>query len=240
MRSTFSASLAVTGALVATWVLGLSPTQLSAVARTVSYRSTGGRVVDAALNEASQRPAPAVVLVGTLGHARDDWQGIAQRLADARITTLAIDLPGATLPGDPGTLLMWGEEVRSAVSFLSGRTEARPTAIGVLGAALGASLAAVAAANDPRVRSLALVSPVSDYRGLRIDNALRQFGARPVYLVASRQDSYSARSVRELSKNPPGLRQSQLAEAPASGIALLTREPDLVRLIVEWFQRTLG
>lgn len=221
-------------------VLTWEPAGLSAAARTVTFRSPNGRAVEASLNESSQRPSPAVVLVGMLGHSRDDWQMIAQRLADARITTLAIDLPGTVVPGDPGALAGWSDDIRGAVSYLSARPETRPGAVGVLGASLGASLAVVAAAGDPQVRSLALVSPTSDYRGLRIDNALRQFGARPAYLVASRQDPYAARSIRELAKNPPGPREVQMAEVAANGTVLLSREPDLVRLVIEWFQRTLG
>ncbi len=216
------------------------PINLSAAARTVAFRSPSGRVVEATLNEASQRPAPAVVLVGMLGHSRDDWQAVAERLADARITTLAIDLPAAVVPGDPGALASWSDDVRGAVSYIVARPETKAGAVGVLGASLGASLAVLAAAGDPQVRSLALISPTSEYRGLRIDNVLRQFGARPVYMVASRQDPYAARSVRELAKNPPGPREIQMAEVAANGTVLLTREPDLVRLVIEWFQRTLG
>lgn len=221
-------------------VLVSEPASLSAAARTITFRSPSGRVVEASLNESSQRPAPAVVLVGMLGHSRDDWQAIAQRLVDARITTLAIDLPGGTVPNDPAALASWSDDVRGAVSYLVGRPDTKPGAVGVLGAALGASLAVVAAAADPQVRSLALISPTSDYRGLRIENALRQFGARPAYLVASSQDPYAARSVREFAKNPPGTREVQMAEVAANGTTLLTREPDLVRLVIAWFQRTLG
>jgi hypothetical protein len=32
----------------------------------------------------------------------------------------------------------------------------------------------------------------------------------------------------------------QWLTAPAHGTLLLTREPDAVRLLVEWFRRTLG
>jgi dienelactone hydrolase len=222
-------------------VLVLSDTRdVDAAARTVLFRSFTGKTIEASLNEASQRPAPAVVLVGNLGHPRDDWQAIAQRMADARITTLAIDLPGAVLPGDPALLSGWSDEVRAAVNFLASRPDTRPGAIGILGASLGASLAAIAASADLQVRSLALVSPVSDYRGLRIENALRQFGARQAYLVASRQDPYAARSARELAKNGPGPREVQLTDVAGNGTSLLIREPDLVRLVIEWFQRTLG
>jgi pimeloyl-ACP methyl ester carboxylesterase len=225
---------------VAAAMLVVESIDLGAAGRTVTFRSPSGRVVEASLNEASQRPASAVVLVGMLGHSRNDWEAIAERLADARITTLAIDLPGSVVPDDPAVLARWSDDVRGAVSFLAGRAETKPGAVGVLGAALGASLAVVAAASDPQVRSLALISPTSDYRGLRIDNALRQYGARPAYMVASRQDPYAARSVRELAKNAPGIREVQMAEVAANGTTLLGREPDLVRLVIEWFQRTLG
>jgi dienelactone hydrolase len=224
----------------ATLTVLVEPAGLVAAERTVTFRSPTGRVVEASLNEAAQRPASAVVLVGMLGHSRDDWQAIAQRMADARITTLAIDLPSGALPGDAEALAAWSADVRGAVSFLLARPETSPGAVGVMGATLGASLAAVAGAADPQIRALALISPSSDYRGLRIEGPLRQFGARPVYLVASRQDGYSARSARELAKNGPGPREVQLVDVAGSGTVLLSREPDLIRLAIEWFQRTLG
>jgi hypothetical protein len=69
---------------------------------------------------------------------------------------------------------------------------------------------------------------------------MRQYGARPALLVASRQDYYAGRSIRDLAKNAPGPREQQWSDLGAHGTALLAREPDLVRAIVEWFQRTLG
>lgn len=233
-------SVALAAALAVCCIATRDADDVVAAERTVIFRSPSGRSIEADLNESAQRPAPAVVLVGMLGHSRDDWQAIGQRLADARITTLAIDLPGAVVPDSPGALVSWADDIRGAVAFLSSRPETRPGAIGVLGASLGASLAVLAGSEDAQIRALALVSPVTDYRGLRIEGPLRLFGARPAYLVASRLDTYSARSARELARNGPGPREVQMAEYPGAGTVLLTREPDLVRLIIEWFQRTLG
>ena len=69
---------------------------------------------------------------------------------------------------------------------------------------------------------------------------MRQYAARPVLLIASLKDPLAARTVRELTKNAPGPREARWAEATAHGTMLLAREPDLVRALVEWFQRTLG
>lgn len=213
---------------------------LGAVARAISFRTTDGRTIQALLNEAAQRPAPAVVLVPMLGRPKDDWQAVGQRLADANITALMIDLPGQVLPEDAKVTSGWSEEIRGALSFLESRAEVRAGSLGVAGASLGGNLAVIAAAADPRVRSLAVISPSLDYRGVRIEGAMRQYGARPALLIAGRQDFYAARSARELASNPPGIRELQWSELSAHGTALLSREPDLVRALVEWFQRTLG
>jgi acetyl esterase/lipase len=197
-------------------------------------------MVTALLTEANQRPAPAVVLVGMLGRPREDWQTTIDRFASANITSLAIDLRAAFLPDDARAAGAWHADVTAAVGYLVARPEVRPWAIGVAGASLGANLAAVAASMDARVRSLVLVSPSIDYKGIRIDNAMRQYGERPALLVASFRDPYAARSARELAVDAPGIREIQWAESAAHGTVLLAREPDLVRNLVEWFQRTLG
>ena len=211
-----------------------------AQSRQVTFRADDGHTVSGVLMEAALRPAPAVVLVGMLGRPKDDWQFTMERLASANITSLAIDLRGQLLPEDPQVGAAWHLDVTAAVAYLAGRPEIRAWAIGVAGASLGANLAAIAAAADPRVRSIALISPSLDYRGIRIEAPLRQYGSRPALLVASLRDPYAARSARELALDAPGIRELQWAEAAAHGTALLAREPDRLRGLVEWFQRTLG
>jgi dienelactone hydrolase len=219
--------------------LHASASAAQAAGRPVSFRGGEGRTVNGLLTEVGQRPAPAVVLVPMLGRPKDDWQAVAQRLADANIMSLAIDLPGTAAPEDPNALAGWNSDVRAAVDYLAARPDVRSGAVGVAGASLGANLAVLAAVADARVRSLALISPTLDYRGVRIETPLKQYGARPAMLIASLKDAYSARSVRELVKDAAGTREARWSETPAHGTALLSREPDLVQALLEWFQRTL-
>jgi dienelactone hydrolase len=211
-----------------------------AAGRSVSFRSENGRTINALLFETSQRSSAAVVLVPMLGRPKDDWDAVAQRLADANILALAIDLPGLSDPGDSSVLGAWSGDVHAAVIYLLSRSDVRLGAIGIAGASLGASLAVLAAAGDPAVRSLALISPSLDYRGVRIDAAMKQYGARPALLIASAHDPYAARSVRELARDPPGPRETRFSDITAHGTVLLARDGEAVRTLVEWFQRTLG
>ena len=228
------------------WALGvvvaatLCPSRVvDAAGRGVTLRTSDGRIVAGLMFEAGDRPAPAVVLVPMLGRTKDDWQSVAQRFADTNITALAIDLP-STASADPAELAGWPLVMDAAVAYLAVRPgEVNPAAIGVAGASLGANLAAVAAATSPAVRSLALVSPSLDYRGVRIEPSLAQYGARPALLIASLHDPYAARSVRTLAQDAPGPRQMRWSTTPAHGPVLLSRDPDLVRSLIEWFQLTL-
>lgn len=212
----------------------------SAAGHAVTFRADDGRTVSAWMVEANQRPAPAVVLVPMLGRGKDDWLAAADRLAEANITALAIELPGSSAPPDARDLAGWSTVVHGAVSFLSSRPDVRPGSIAVAGASLGATLAALAAAADSRIRSLALISPSLEYRGVHIETAMKQYGERPALLMASVHDPYAARSVRELATAAPGLREMQWSETVAHGTVLIAREPDLIRSLVEWFRRTLG
>jgi len=222
--------------VTALWCLA-APTY--AAGRGVSFRTPDGRTINAIVFESSSRPAPAVVLIPMLGRPKDDWDVVARRLADANILALAIDLPSQSDPGDSKVLSGWSADVRAAVSYLSSRQDVRAGSIGVAGASLGANLAAVAAADLQTVRSLALVSPSLDYRGVRIEAAMKQYGGRPAMLIASSHDPYAARTIRELAKDPPGTRETRFSETAAHGTILLVRDPDLVRALVDWFQATL-
>ena len=211
----------------------------AAAGRPVTFRADDGRTVTATMFDASRAPAPAIVLVPALGHTRDEWQALAQRFADQNITALTVDLPGATAPEDAKTLAGWNVVVRAGVNWLMAQS-VRPSAIAVAGASLGGSLGAIAAAADPRIRAVAIVSPSSEYRGVHIEGVLRQLGSRPVLFVASRKDPYAARSARELTKDANGPRETFLGDAASHGLPLLAAEPDLAHMLVEWFQRTLG
>lgn len=230
------------------WLLGFvivavviyPPRLVDAAGRIVALRTSDGRTIAGLVIEASDRPAPAVVLVPMLGRTKDDWQAVAQRLADANITALAIDLPAATV-SDSAELMGWHVVVDAAVAYLGVRpAEVNPAAIGVAGASLGANLAAVAAAANPAIRSLALVSPSLEYRGVRIEPSLAQYGARPVLLIGSLHDPYAARSIRTLAQDTSGPRQMRWSTTVAHGSVLLARDPDLVRSLIEWFQQTLA
>ena len=218
---------------------------LLARAQRVTFRAADGVILSAAWYEPAFRPAPAVVLVHMLGRSRRDWDAVASRLAGAGIGALAIDLrghgesaqpAGGTDPPDYSTLV---QDVEAARRYLAGRADVHPSHIGLAGASMGANLVALAAAADTGVASVALLSPSLDYRGLRIEAAVRKYGSRPMLLVVSDDDAYARRSAGDLQKAGGGIRELLTLTGAGHGTNMLGRAPELGPALAAWFQRTL-
>jgi pimeloyl-ACP methyl ester carboxylesterase len=217
-----------------------APSPVGALSQRVTFHTDDGLTVAATWYEPSVRPAPAVILVHMLRKSSRDWDQLATRLAAEGIGALAVDLRGhGESQGNADDYAGMVQDVRAARRLLALREDVIPSRIGLAGASLGATIAAQAAAEDPSITALALLSPSLEYRGLRIDAAVRKYGARPVLLIASDDDGYAARSARELQKAGGGAREIMILTRAGHGTAMLAGDPDLGRRLLEWLRRTL-
>jgi alpha-beta hydrolase superfamily lysophospholipase len=221
-------------------LLGLPPVGAFAPQR-VTFRTDDGVTLAGTWYEASLRPAPAVVLVHMFHRSRRDWDQFAAHLASGGIGVLAFDLRGhgesqGAIGQDLAAMVV---DVRAARRFAAGRADVQPGKIGIGGASLGANLAALEAADDPGVASVALLSPSLDYRGLRIEAAVRKYGNRPVLFVASDDDPYASRSVRDLQKASGRGHETLVLNQAGHGTTMLVQSPGLADSLVDWFRRTL-
>jgi pimeloyl-ACP methyl ester carboxylesterase len=175
-----------------------------------------------------------------LGRSKDEWAAVATRLQEAGATVLAMDLRGhGGSGGDGATFGPMSADVRTAVEWLTARGGVRPGALAIVGASLGATLAVMAATDLPSVRAVGLISPSLDYRGLRLDaTAIKKLGSKAVWLVASTEDPYALRTIRELAGSN-GVREQRLSAIRAHGTALFSADPDLTPALVDWLRRTL-
>jgi len=219
---------------------GLLMAPAAAAGQPLQLRTADGVTIAGTLYQASG-DAPAVVLVHMFTRTKDDWRPFAERLQAAGLTALAIDLRGHGASGGVSTPApAMALDVQAAIGFLAGRSGVR--GIAVVGASLGASAAIMAAAESPVVRGVALLSPASDYRGVRIDAALRKYAARPMFLVASTEDPLAARTVRGLvgGASPVAAREQRLSLVAAHGTQILDRDPDVATALVDWLRRTVS
>jgi dienelactone hydrolase len=216
----------------------------TAETQAVTFTARDGVQVSAVLHLPAQTPAPAVVFLNMLGRTHRDWDGAAAKFVEAGIAVLAVDFRPSALPdpdaaatGSPYAALVMDAE--AARAYLAARPETNPGRIGMAGASLGANVAVLAASNDPSIRSLALLSVSLDYRGLKLEPALKKFASRPALLVASSEDPFALRTARQAVTMGDGARELRVLSGAGHGTVMLAREPDLADALVDWFLRTL-
>jgi pimeloyl-ACP methyl ester carboxylesterase len=207
----------------------------AAASRRITLRTEDGVSLAGTYIESSRHPSPGIVLLHMLTRTHEDWLAAGSRLADAGFAVLAFDFRNLGDAGQDALEL----DVKAAKAFLRERPEVEPGAMGIAGASIGANIAVIDAADDPGVRSIALVSPGLDYRNLRTEAPMKKFGARPALLVASTKDPYAWHSVRALAAIGPGTREVRLSDVLAHGTVLLSKDQDLAGALVDWFRRTL-
>ncbi len=232
--------LLLCAALLAPGVRAQAPTER------VSFHTADGVLLAGSFYPTANRLAPAVVLVHMLTRNRRDWEPVALRLTAQGIAALTFDLRGhgESSPApteDSATPASMVRDVAAAIAFVRARGDVMHDRIGIAGASLGANLALLAAVADPGVRTVVLLSPTADYRGVRIDANARKF-ARPLLLVVSREDAYSWRTVRDLT-NPKDSqatsRETLMLDGAGHGTGMFARNGSVIAAIADFFQRTL-
>jgi alpha-beta hydrolase superfamily lysophospholipase len=217
----------------------------AAAGRSVTFRTDDGVTLSGTWYEPSAPAGPAVILVHMLHRSHRDWDPLATRLAAEGIGALAFDLrghgdsTGAVPPDDQYTAFL--QDVAAARRFVAGRSDVVPHRLGMVGASLGAALVMLDAAQNSSVTAVALLSASTEYRGLRIDAAMKKYTGRAL-LAYSDDDPYAQRSARDLIKlpGPSGTaRETLMLHHAGHGTNMLTADPTLLPALVDWFKRTL-
>ncbi len=217
----------------------------AASADDVKLRSGDGKRIHAVHTpvEASTR---GVVLVHMEGRSARDYRFLVERLNRSGFQTVAVDLRGHGANLDEGeekpelTEEDWWAargEIAAAVDFLrkQGVTE-----ISLLGASVGANLAAHVAAADPEVRNLVLLSPGIQIEGVTVADAVKAYGQRPMLIAVSEEDRYSAKSALVLDSDALGDHHLEVYRSAGHGTVMLTKAPGLEPLVLSWLLGTHG
>lgn len=167
--------------------------------------------------EPPRRLAPAVLFLPMQGRGKEEWVPLATRLRQEGYGVLALDLREQGRTSREQLLA----DVAAGFAFLREQKKVDAARIGLIGADLGANVALDFAAAEPLVRLAVLLSPGQNYRGVAAEPALRDYGGRPLLLVAAEEDVSSAQAVRRLAEAAQGEAVAKLYPGAAHGTDLL-------------------
>ena len=201
----------------------------------VALSTADGQTLQASVGVPS-KAVNGVVFVHMAGRSRDDWHAVADKLYRGGLLVLTVDLRGhgANVTGAPAALTGadWSAMVGDVQAGVAELRKRGAKKVAVVGAEVGANLALLAAADDPTITSVALLSPGLDYKGLITGEAAKRYGARPVFYVASKDDPYGLRSATTLDSIATGVHTLQVFEKAGKGTAMFNREPALESLLL--------
>jgi pimeloyl-ACP methyl ester carboxylesterase len=180
-----------------------------------------------------------VVLLHMNGRNKEDWNSMGDKLARTGVAVAAVDLRehGASLPAGATAdrtaedYAAMAKDARAAVKLL---LDHGVGAVIVVGAELGANLAINAAVEEPKVAGVVMLSPGMEIKGVIATDAVQRYGKRPLLLVTSQDDTYSARSSANLDRLAQGDHALHILENAGKGTIMFNREPALEGYVVGW------
>lgn len=167
--------------------------------------------------EPPERMAPAVLLLPMQGGRKEDWVPLGELLRREGFGILALELREQGRTNQEQLLA----DLRAGFDFLREQKKVDAARIGLIGADIGANAALNFAALEPMVRLVVLLSPGLNYRGVATEPALRDYGVRPLLLLAAEEDLTSAQAVRRLATAAQGDPIVKLYPGEAHGTNLL-------------------
>ena len=178
----------------------IEPKQTTGVSKRVTLTTDDGIGLVASYYPGREN---AVILLHMLNRDRSDWKEFASELNRRGYTVIAPDLRGH---GDSD--LNWMSfkdpdfqkmvnDVAAAADYIYRKNEVDIESVYVVGASIGANLAVMYGVTDQNVKKVVMLSPGSTYHGLNPLDAVFDFN-KPILLVYSQRDTYSANSARTM------------------------------------------
>ncbi len=201
----------------------------------VKFESAGKVEIVGTFYQSQIDESPAVLLLHQFGDSRKSYEKFAKDLQMKGFNILAIDGRGfgdSTKTTDGKTVAAertadgvkaMKADVAGAFEFLAKQKNVDADRMGIVGASYGSSLAIIYAAENPKVKAVALLSPgINYFDNLPTEPAIKNYGNRPLLIVAAEDDKESADAVRKLkSENPHEKYEVKIYEKGGHGTALL-------------------
>lgn len=192
--------------------------------------------------------APVVILVHMLGKDRGSWSDFPGKLQEAGFAVLALDLRGHGKSieqsgrkisyADFKTEDDWGKidlDLHSTMDFLPA-LKVNLDRVYIIGASIGANGALIIAAETPPLRSVVLLSPGENYRGLKSYPAAAEYQGRKALVVSSSEDTQSFEPSKKIVEFIGSSATFVGLSGAGHGTEMLQNQPDLKQRIIDYLQ----
>lgn len=221
--------------------------------QTVKFESADKVEIVGTFYESPKANSPAVLMLHQWQSNRAAFGEFARRIQAKGFGVLAIDgrgfgdstktADGTRVAADRGDETVKGmkADVDNAFQFLAKQKNVNPMRIGIVGASYGSSLAMIYGAENKDVAAVVLLSPGLNYFGnLPIEDAVKNYGDRPLLLVAAEDDKESAATVKKLKASVSNERyETHIYRSGGHGTELFVTKVGLEDLLDNFLTKSL-
>jgi len=197
---------------------------------------------------------PTVVLLHSLGYSSADWANLIPDLNNAGYAVIAVDLRGhgksvyntkfqkrawtyftaKNYQKFPSDVLAVIDQAQKQVKVVSLNNMA------IIGADIGANTAVLVAKElKKKPKTLVLISPTTNFKGLYIPIALVELGGVPILSMVSNKDGYCLSEQKNLAKYAQGGFYAKNYPQGGMGMMMLKSNPPMSQDITRWILRYL-
>ena len=199
----------------------------------------------------------AIILLHMLGHDRNDWNTFASALRNSSngYAVLSIDLRGhgesvhqngkvisyqSFTPNDFNKMVL---DVKAAKQFLVTQKHINPNNIAIVGASIGANVALRYDASDQSIKTVILLSPGLNYRGVITTDLIKTY-LNPIYIATAGKDPIAGNDPQTLCNEINCGNKLKVYQASSShGTDMFldkSLNPPLDNLIILWLDAAFG
>lgn len=194
--------------------------------------------------EPSQRRYPGLVLLSPFLESRHIYTGFTEELCRMGMVVLSVDVrnsgDSSTNGSDvAGSVAHLGLDAAAAVDYLAGHARVMPDNLAILGTAITARSALLAAQDKDNIRATILISAVLDSAGMDI---IKRSSELPILVLVSIMDGPAgsqARAIYEASQNPKSRIESYINAGAGSDLWRTRSRFDMTSAITDWLDDVL-
>lgn len=235
----------------------VSSVSAKTIKKEIEVQTKDARILKATLSYVKidgMKKYPTVLLLHSLGYSSENWGNLITDLNNAGYAVIAMDLRGhgksiyntalqkrawtyfkpktyLKFPSDAIAILEQAQKQSKLVSLDN---------LAIVGADIGANTAVLTAKElKKKPKTLVLISPTTNFKGLYIPIAMVEMGTIPILSMVSTKDLYGIKEQQKLSKYAQGGFYAQNYPQGGMGMLMLKVNPGMSQDITRWIIKYL-
>lgn len=221
-----------------------------AITQTINLKTADNVELVADYYAPQRKYSPVVILVHMMPTDKSSWEKFASNLQDQGFAVLAIDLRGhgkSTIKN--GQLIDYRNfsdaehaagiaDLQAAYEYLLTDPSVNTNLISFVGASIGANLSLNFAASHIDINKVVLLSPGLNYRSVKTNKTVEEYGDRPILLVTAKDDDDSYNDTQKLFElSISSQKEIKNFDSGGHGTNLFKSHPELEQEIIDWLKK---